>query len=294
MLWYENDFHCLAIQDKSFDTGKTYQQNFQGYLINQKNEKYLVFHKKEIKIVDFKDIGETMGILLLIEREKDQKKEEKIWLSQESFACAWRLFPWFDEFSGETYFYLPHFPLKEIETTNHLFQSLEIAFHVEKTEKGVFFLSNENSENSWKKIEELQEPSDFFSFLFGLTLLYGKFEVKNEEFRSFKIHLPLFGPYLQYKETLDTIIKTLQKKYYFLQTSENQQNGVLSYQISCNDGEILAIFDQRMQQNRTITKQNLYQEVEKLLMDSFEHLAIENQKEITMLLKEKSLKVLVK
>jgi len=49
-----------------------------------------------------------------------------------------------------------------------------------------------------------------------------------------------------------------------------------------------------MQQNRTITKLNLYQEVEKLLMDSFEHLAIENQKEITMLLKEKSLKILVK
>jgi hypothetical protein len=70
MIGYENTFHCLALKDNSFDTGKTYQQNFQNYLIQSKNEKYLIFHKKQLKWIDFKDIGETMGILLLIEKRK--------------------------------------------------------------------------------------------------------------------------------------------------------------------------------------------------------------------------------
>jgi hypothetical protein len=71
---------------------------------------------------------------------------------------------------------------------------------------------------------DLKDTSDFLNFLFGLTILYGKFEVKGEELRSIKIHLPLFGQYLHYKETLDQIVKKLQTEQYFLQTSENSQN----------------------------------------------------------------------
>jgi predicted transcriptional regulator len=49
-----------------------------------------------------------------------------------------------------------------------------------------------------------------------------------------------------------------------------------------------------MQKNWTINKQNLYQEVTNLLQQSLNDLDIENQKEILMLLEEKSLKILVK
>ncbi|MBQ7074360.1 hypothetical protein IJM86_04860 [bacterium] len=72
MIGYENKFHCLALKDNSFDTGKNYQQNFQSYLIQSKNEKYLIVHKKQCKWVDFKDIGETMGIVLLIKKRKEK------------------------------------------------------------------------------------------------------------------------------------------------------------------------------------------------------------------------------
>jgi len=208
-------------------------------------------------------------------------------------ACAWKLFSGFDEFSGEQYQYLPHFPIKNQEIINQTFKTLQLSFELSKTEKGILF-QEKNEEQIMISLGDLKETSDFLNFLFGLTILYGKFEVKGEELRSIKIHLPLFGQYLHYKETLDQIVKKLQTEQYFLQTSENSQNWVLSYQISSNDGEVLAIFSERMQKNWTINKQNLYQEVTNLLQQSLNDLDIENQKEILMLLEEKSLKILVK
>jgi hypothetical protein len=60
--------HLLCIQGNNLDTGKTYQNTFQGYQISEKNTLLFILHKKEIKLIELKNIGSTMGILYIAER----------------------------------------------------------------------------------------------------------------------------------------------------------------------------------------------------------------------------------
>ncbi|MDR0859614.1 MAG: hypothetical protein LBO09_01145 [Candidatus Peribacteria bacterium] len=61
------DRNLLCI-DENLDTGKLYQQDFQGYRIESKDKRFFVFHKKEIKLIELKNIGSTMGVFYIRER----------------------------------------------------------------------------------------------------------------------------------------------------------------------------------------------------------------------------------
>ena len=291
MKSYENKFHCLAFNHPESDTGKVYHQNFQDYLVDSPNEPWIVFHKKQLKVVDFKDIGSTMGVILLLPR----KKSEKIWLSMQAIAFSWRLFSGFDEFTGEQYCYLPHFPLKDIFSLQNTFSRLDFPFTITQTEKGVLFGCEDVlwSQNQFS-FPLFQTSVEKLSFLFGLTLLYGKFELKGNELKSIKIHLPLFWQYLQYKDSFNAMIQNLQEDYYFFQVSENMQWDACSYQITSNDWEVLQLFSEWMKQEVVISKNLLYQQVKDLLPQFFDDLAIENKTEICNLLNEREIKILIK
>lgn len=77
------------------------------------------------------------------------------------------------------------------------------------------------------------------SFLFALTLLYGKLDIKNGELISIKAHIPLFGQFLKYEEYFDIMKKDLAKEGIFISTSIQKNDDGMIYQISCNDYEVL-------------------------------------------------------
>ena len=79
-------------------------------------------------------------------------------------------------------------------------------------------------------------------FLFGLTLLYWKFENKWEKLSAIKIQLPLFGQFLSIWDRIKDIQKNLQNEWIFIQTSENTQWDKCTYEITSNDYELLEIF----------------------------------------------------
>ena len=79
-------------------------------------------------------------------------------------------------------------------------------------------------------------------FLFGLILLYWKFENKWEKLSAIKIQLPLFGQFLSVWDELKNIQKSLQDGWIFIQISENIQGDKHTYEITSNDYELLEIF----------------------------------------------------
>lgn len=298
MKSYENKFHLLAIDDQSFDTGKVYHQNFQGYLVTSANEKYIVFHKKQIKIVDLKEIGNSMGVIFLYSK----REVIKIWLNLESFSFAWKLFSWFDEYSWEKYFYLPYCSQKQQEATTMILENGNFPFSVTQSSKWMLFQTSQPFSDDLQTFfsllshENLSESDleSCLSFLFALVILYGKFEVKNNELRSIKIHFPLFWSYLSYKDTFHQLILLLQQQGYFFQVSENVQWDFCSYQITSNDGEVLKIFAWWLQKDFVIVRDRLYQEVKNQFLDHLSDLSIENKEEMYKLFEESSLKVLEK
>ena len=227
----------LTKQDEKLYTGKTYRHNFQWYNFEEENCIFYVWHKKEIKLIESKNLWSTMNVFFI----KDWKLNiDKLTYSIKSWILtACQIFSAFDEENGWFYNFLPYFPTKSVEEKNTLFQKLWLNIQLSNSPKWVVIKNNE-SENK-VNIEDLNTEWKIW-FLFGLTFLYWKFENKWEKLSAIKIQLPLFGQFLSIWDEIRNIQKSLQDNWIFIQISENVQWDKHTYEITSNDYELLEIF----------------------------------------------------
>ena len=227
----------LIKQDKQLSTGKTYCHNFQWYKFEEENCIFYVWHKKEIKLIESKNLWSTMSVFFLkdwILEVNELTNTIKDWI-----LTACQIFNAFDEENWWFYNFLPYFPTKSVEEKNELFKKLWLNILLSNSPKWVLIKNNE-SENK-VNIENLDIEWKIW-FLFGLILLYWKFENKWEKLSAIKIQLPLFGQFLSIWDEIKNIQKSLQNEWIFIQISENIQWDKHTYEITSNDYELLQIF----------------------------------------------------
>ena len=152
-------------------------------------------------------------------------------------AC--QIFNAFDEENWWFYNFLPYLPTKSVEEKNTLFQKLW--FNIELFNSTKWVLIKNNEEHNKNLIEDLDIEWKIW-FLFGLILLYWKFENKWEKLSAIKVQLPLFGQFLSIWDEIKNIQNNLQNEWIFIQISENIQWDKHTYEITSNDYELLAIF----------------------------------------------------
>ena len=227
----------LIKQNEKLYTGKTYRHNFQWYNFDEENCIFYVWHKKEIKLIESKNLWSTMNVFFL----KDWKlqvneltNDIKDWI-----LTACQIFSAFDEESWWFYKFLPYFPTKSIEEKNKLFKKLWLNIQLSNSSKWILIKNNESKNKV--NIEDLDIEWKIW-LLFGLTLLYWKFENKWEKLSAIKIQLPLFGQFLSIWDAIKNIQKNLQDEWIFIQISENIQWDKHTYEITSNDYELLEIF----------------------------------------------------
>jgi len=227
----------LVKQDEKLYTGKTYRHNFQWYDFDEENCVFYVWHKKEIKLIESKNLWSTMNVFFL----KDWKLEiDKVTYNIKSWILtACQIFSAFDEENWWFYNFLPYFPTKAVEKKNELFKKLWLNIQLSNSPKWVLIKNNEW--NNKVNIEDLDTEWKVW-FLFGLTVLYWKFENKWEKLSAIKIQLPLFGQFLSIWDEIKNIQKCLQDNWIFIQISENIQWDKHTYEITSNDYELLEIF----------------------------------------------------
>ena len=227
----------LTKKDEKLNTGKTYRHNFQWFSFDQENCIFYVWHKKEIKLIESKNLWSTMNVFFL----KDWNLElNKITYNIKSWILtACQIFNAFDKENGWTYNFLPYFPTKFVEEKNELFQNLWLNISLSNSPKWVLIKNNES--HSKFMVEDLNIQWQIW-FLFGLALLYWKFENKWEKLSAVKIQLPLFGQFLSIWDKIKDIQKSLQNEWIFIQISENTQWDKCTYEITSNDYELLEIF----------------------------------------------------
>jgi len=199
-------------------------------------------------------------------------------INQNSFLAAIAFFQGYDEETGKQYNFIPKFPPNQIDQTNTKLQKLWINTSLQNTNKGVCLFDIPQH-----KITDLQ------SYFFAFTIFYGKFNIHNNDLKSAKIHLPLFGQYLNKKKELDKRIIELQKQWIFLKTSTQESKDGLVYQITITDYQILqsfANFLKPIEKIERISKHNYMQEAKQKLL--------EHEPQLKNLLKEKTLKLLTK
>lgn len=186
---------------------KQYTYQVAGYQFSDRDKWMVVLHKKDFKLVNLKHFGDWMNLIFV--------KNSGCWLlnlKSDAMAQGYGLFVSFDEVSGEQKYFWPG-------------ARGDVDFVIP-------------APCNWK-FDSIEEK---ISLLYGLTLLYGKFESKAGELMSIKIQLPLFWQYLHYQEYLDEIIIQLQQQGLFLKKDLVETNNGIIYQISSNDWELLEVF----------------------------------------------------
>ena len=227
----------LVKQDEKLYTGKSYRHNFQWFNFEEENCIFYVWHKKEIKLIESKNLWSTMNVFFLKDWNLELNKltyNIKTWI-----LTACQIFNAFDEENWWFYNFLPYFSTKTVEEKNELFKKLWLNIQLSNSPKWVLIKNNE-TENKIN-IEDLNTEWKIW-FLFGLTLLYWKFENKWEKLSAIKIQLPLFGQFLSIWDEIKNIQKSLQNEWIFIQISENIQWDKHTYEITSNDYELLQIF----------------------------------------------------
>lgn len=227
----------LTKQDENLYTGKTYRHNFQWYNFDEENCIFYIRHKKEIKLIESKNLWSTMNVFFL----KDWTlKVDKLTNNIKNWILtSCQIFSAFDEENGWFYNFLPYFPTKAVEEKNELLKKLWLDIELSNSSKWVLIKNNETDNKV--NIEDLDIEWKIW-FLFGLTVLYWKFENKWEKLSAIKIQLPLFGQFLSIWDEIRNIQKSLQNEWIFIQISENIQWDKHTYEITSNDYELLEIF----------------------------------------------------
>ncbi len=229
----------LIEENQQIHTGKTYRHNFQWYNFEEENCIFYVWHKKEIKLIESKNLWSTMNVFFIKDWNLNINKLTngiKSWI-----LTACQIFNAFDEDNWWFYNFLPYFPTKALGEKNEIFTKLWLNISLSNSSKWVLIKNNEA--DSKIIIEDLNTEWQIW-FLFGLILLYWKFENKWEKLSAIKIQLPLFWQFLSTWDTIKNIQKKLQNEWIFIQISENIQWDKHTYEITSNDYELLEIFSQ--------------------------------------------------
>lgn len=278
--------NLLTIFNENIPQTKEYTYSASGYLFSDFDKWMIVLHKKEWKIINLKNLWDTMSVVYLAPRE-----EISIPLDTEGFVKGLCLFDSFDEHTWKKQYFIPKFAEKEIEVMNRKLEQLDIPAKIEKSEKWCLIIwDKEPKEARWK----------YLSFLFALILLYGKLEIKNNELIAIKIHIPLFGQFLKYEEMFDTMKHQLAQEWLFISTSSQKTNDGSMYQISCNDYEILrniANYAKGIEKIDKIPKYELASEYKKQLIDFITNnpeIPQEGKAEVIKQLEEWTIKLLTK
>lgn len=197
----------LCLEHPDIPQTKQYTYQVSGYQFSDRDKGMLVLHKKDFKLLHLKHFGDGMNLVYV--------KENWCWnlhLDHNVVAQWYGLFSSFDEVSGDQKFFWPG-----ARGDTSAFLAVPCKWEFSSIEQQL-------------------------SFLYGLTLLYGKLESKKSELLSIKIQIPLFGQFLSYQEHLDSILANIQKQGLFLKKDILETNNGIIYQVSSNDWELLDVF----------------------------------------------------
>lgn len=236
-IWIDKN-NLLVIENPNIPQTKEYTYDVGGYVFSDFDKWMIVYHKKEFKIINLKNLGDNMWVLYTWNKWDTSSK-----LDLEAFTSAICNYSSYDEETWKSYYFLPKINEKEIENLNNSFTKLWAKIKLEKTNKWIIV--------NW---ESTEKNENILAKFFAWTLLYGKLDIKKWELLSFKFHLPLFWAHLAQKEEIDNSIKELNKIWIFVKKDILETNDGIVYQVSGNDYEILQSFSNWHQSIEKINK----------------------------------------
>ena len=282
----------LSIYDEKLPQLRNYQYILDWYQIETTDRLIFAYQKRTWKLINLKNLGDGMQVAF---SPKTPISTESLDFQKDQFLNILSLFQGFNEETWIKYHFLPFWNwdivvLRELSTTLNYPE-----INIEKTKWWTII--------SWLKKTFLfpETPKDHLSFLFALALIYGKFEGKDWNLKSIKIHLPLIWIQAQLEEKLINMCKNLQKIWLFIKRNTDHHAEKKIFQFQINDFELLTLFsswnslfkDLPQRNTKLIANQNTT--IKNQLISFIEETtipAISNKEQILPILKNQTLKFL--
>ena len=284
--------HVLCVENPNIPRLKEYRFSLSGYQISSYDKGILVYHKKQRKLMNLKNLGQGMQVVYL---QENQLPDYRFNISMLERTLA--MFSWFNEETGEKCRFLPFYS-RDVEKLQHdLSNNFGIFCQISKEQQGTFI---RGLKENWFSPESDEE---FFSYLFALVFLYGKFEIKNSELLSAKAHIPLFSMRNALSKLFEEVyLPHLQELGIFISSSTVQNWDKTILQLTMNDGELLAYFAKWLNQYQKTdliiqgtSLQKKQHEIKDQLLDfivSNPELKISGQEECLQLIRNNRIKLL--
>ena len=219
MIIDKNWFLCVK---SDLSNPKEYTQSIAGrWNISSIDHLVLVRHKKELKIINRKDLGKTMSLLFVDSSDWNNIQTN---LQNEIENNMLTLFSWFDEESGQNYCFFPKINGEKLRTIAESLWTIDIV----DANKGRFRVNGSIVNNTDKLYP-----------LYVLSVIYGKISSRWTALLSLKIQIPIPATHFWVKEFLDNCIHDIQIHGYAIASYCTEQKSGRLYEITTNDYEIL-------------------------------------------------------
>lgn len=223
-----DDNNILSIENQNIPQTKQYNYNVSGYSFSDFDRWIIVYHKKQFKIINLKDLWDKMWVILVWEHDDEYDDME---LDLESMESALKLFDWFDENTGEKYYFLYKYGESKMNELQDKLSRLWSKVELKKTEK-------------WICLPRIDEELVYnpISFLFGLVLVYGNFQIKDGDLKAIKVQIPLFGKYMEGQDIIDEMLNVLAENGLYTKKNIQRTDDGIVYEITSSDYELLQHF----------------------------------------------------
>lgn len=220
--------NILAIENEDISNNKQYSYNLNWFQLSDFDKKIVVYHKKQFKIINLKDLWDRMWVIMVWEHDDEYDNME---LDIESMESATKLFSWFNENNWEKYFFLYKYWENKMNLLNENLSKLWSNISFLKWEKWITTSFNDE--------ELVYNP---ISFIFGLILVYGNFQIKDWDLKAVKAQIPLFWQFLDNKDIIDETIDVLAENWLFINKNIINTEDWIIYEIASSDFELLEFF----------------------------------------------------
>lgn len=233
-----DQYHLLGVDNPNIPQLKEYRFSLSGYQITSYDKGLFVYHKRQRKLINLKNLGEGMQVCYL-----QQKSIPEYSLNLAMLQRTLAMFSGFNEETGEKYRFLPFYSKDIAPLQSQLAEDFGIPCQISKEKQGTFIRGLKET-RFWPESDE-----EVFTYLFSLVFLYGKFEIKNNELLSAKAHIPLFSIRNALAKLFEEFyLPHLQELGIFITSSLVQNWDKTILQLTINDGELLEMFARWMNQ----------------------------------------------
>lgn len=206
------------------------------------DKEIVTYYKNDYHIRQIKEFSHGMSIFMVFDRLPIVEKNIDVY----AFLDGVSIYQEFDENTWKNIPYLYKFDKDNLEIIDSIFQNLGVDAKLQG-ENGFVKLEWETNshEDIVKNIESRIQEEDFLnilSFLFGIALVYGDFDIVEDNLNSAKLFIPLVGNLSDKGEVFDNIFEFLSKHWVFNKVDYIQQDIGFLYQVSIVDWEILTTF----------------------------------------------------